>query len=194
FLEFLLDLCRLSCIGDLVSRGGLDRGVLALGYVGSGDRLGHLPNLAAVFRHLRFGHILDAPVVVPVCLLSRVDVHDVVSISVVVSGSSTGGVNQRPTVEACTPSSSAMALFDQPASRSRAARSRRPSTSSASGSAAGSDSDSIAATGSVAAGSSGGGCVVVGGAAVERVRTTVRCVLASSTSGGTAATVAASMA
>ena len=37
-------------------------------------------------------------------------------------------------------------------------------------------------------------CGVLSGAAVERVRTTVRCVLASSTSGGTAATVAASMA
>src|SRR5699024_331924 len=142
----------------------------------------------------RLGHILDAPVVVSLCLLSRVDVHDVVSIPVVVSGSSTGGVNQRPTVEACTPSSSAMALFDQPASRSRAARSRRPSTSSASGSVSGFASDSIAATGSVMAGSSGGVCVLLGGVVVERVRTTVRCVLASSTSGGTAATVAASMA
>ena len=48
--------------------------------------------------------------------------------------------------------------------------------------------------GSVAADSSGGACAVLGGAVVERVRTTVRCVLASSTSGGTAATVAASMA
>ena len=80
-----------------------------------------------------------------------------------------------------------MDLFDQPASRSRAARSRLPSTGSASGAA----SDSIAAKGSVAAGSSDGACGVLSGAAVERVRTTVRCVLASSTSGGTAATVAA---
>src|SRR5690625_1266831 len=155
-LELPLDRRRFSCIAELVSRGGFDRVVLAFGGVGSGDRLGHLPHFAVVFRHVWFGPILDAHLLVRSCLLLRVDVHGVVSIPVVVSGSSTGGVNQRPTVEGCTCNSSAIALFDQPASRSRAARSRRPSTRSASGSASGSASASDARSASATAGSSGG--------------------------------------
>ena len=94
--------------------------------------------------------------------------------------------NQRPTVDGCTPRCRAICLFDQPSSSlSCAAFARRALTdTTVTGGVATSARPTSARSGNVSLASVSD---VMG-----RVRMTVRCVIANSTSGGIAATDAAS--